>query len=177
MAITYWWLILVSAIPATLASILFFLDQQITTVIINRKDNKFKVNQILRCRYSKSVKDGAYTLTDQPSSFGNYLVAQWSKFHSFEQSSFTIIFPLAVSSPNNACELIVRTTNCRLHSNISQMLYCFVKHGAIITNLTLCNPCGVLLICQNTTVRVFGAWVILYYVLCSKRYGTFSCLL
>ena len=31
-------------IPALLATILIFMDQQITAVIINRKENKFKVN-------------------------------------------------------------------------------------------------------------------------------------
>ena len=35
---------------------------------------------------------------------------------------------------------------------------------------------GVLLICQNTTMRVNGARVRIYYVLCSKTYGSFSCL-
>lgn len=38
-----WWIILASAIPAILASILVFLDQQITSVIVNRKENKLKV--------------------------------------------------------------------------------------------------------------------------------------
>lgn len=38
-----WWTILASAIPAILASILVFLDQQITSVIVNRKENKLKV--------------------------------------------------------------------------------------------------------------------------------------
>uniref|UniRef100_K1QYU5 Anion exchange protein n=1 Tax=Magallana gigas TaxID=29159 RepID=K1QYU5_MAGGI len=37
-----WWTILASAIPAILASILVFLDQQITSVIVNRKENKLK---------------------------------------------------------------------------------------------------------------------------------------
>ena len=38
-----WWIILASVIPAILASILIFLDQQITSVIVNRKENKLKV--------------------------------------------------------------------------------------------------------------------------------------
>ncbi|XP_062594759.1 electroneutral sodium bicarbonate exchanger 1-like [Saccostrea cucullata] len=37
-----WWLILASSIPAALATILIFLDQQITSVIVNRKENKLK---------------------------------------------------------------------------------------------------------------------------------------
>lgn len=39
---TYWWLIPLSIIPAILATILVFLDQQITSVIINRKEHKLK---------------------------------------------------------------------------------------------------------------------------------------
>ncbi|XP_022322169.2 electroneutral sodium bicarbonate exchanger 1-like isoform X1 [Crassostrea virginica] len=37
-----WWVILVSIIPAALSTILIFLDQQITAVIVNRKENKLK---------------------------------------------------------------------------------------------------------------------------------------
>lgn len=37
-----WWLILAAIIPALLAVILIFLDQQITAVIVNRKENKMK---------------------------------------------------------------------------------------------------------------------------------------
>ena len=29
-------------------------------------------------------------------------------------------------------------------------------------------------ICHNTTVRVYGAWIRLYYVLCIKTYDTFG---
>jgi len=38
-----WYLILLAIIPAILATILIFLDQQITAVIVNRKDHKLKV--------------------------------------------------------------------------------------------------------------------------------------
>ena len=37
-----WWTILISALPALVAVILIFMDQQITAVIINRKENKLK---------------------------------------------------------------------------------------------------------------------------------------
>lgn len=37
-----WWIILVTIIPAALSTILIFLDQQITAVIVNRKENKLK---------------------------------------------------------------------------------------------------------------------------------------
>lgn len=38
-----WWTLLAAAIPALLCTILIFMDQQITAVIINRKENKLKV--------------------------------------------------------------------------------------------------------------------------------------
>ncbi len=38
-----WYLIILAAIPALLATILIFLDQQITAVIVNRKEHKLKV--------------------------------------------------------------------------------------------------------------------------------------
>lgn len=37
-----WWLILLSSVPALLATILIFMDQQITAVIVNRRENKLK---------------------------------------------------------------------------------------------------------------------------------------
>ncbi|KAM6910521.1 sodium bicarbonate cotransporter 3-like [Xenentodon cancila] len=37
-----WWTLLVAAIPALLCTILIFMDQQITAVIVNRKENKLK---------------------------------------------------------------------------------------------------------------------------------------
>lgn len=37
-----WWLALAAAVPAALAVILVFMDQQITAVIVNRKENKLK---------------------------------------------------------------------------------------------------------------------------------------
>ncbi|XP_034029604.1 sodium bicarbonate cotransporter 3-like isoform X2 [Thalassophryne amazonica] len=37
-----WWTLLAAAIPALLSTILIFMDQQITAVIVNRKENKLK---------------------------------------------------------------------------------------------------------------------------------------
>lgn len=37
------WLPIAAIIPALLATILIFMDQQITAVIVNRKENKLKV--------------------------------------------------------------------------------------------------------------------------------------
>ena len=55
--------------------------------------------------------------------------------------------------------------------------YCwYIKHVVIITNSTLWDHWGMLLIWQNTTIRVLGAWIKISYVLCSKTYGTFGCL-
>jgi len=42
-AVTHWWLVLVAIVPALLATILVFLDQQITAVIVNRSEHKLKV--------------------------------------------------------------------------------------------------------------------------------------
>ena len=42
-----WWLALVAALPALLVVVLIFLDQQITAVIVNRKEHKLKVNYLL----------------------------------------------------------------------------------------------------------------------------------
>jgi sodium bicarbonate transporter 10 len=39
-----WWLNIAAVIPALLAVILIFMDQQITAVIVNRKENKLKVS-------------------------------------------------------------------------------------------------------------------------------------
>lgn len=39
-----WWVYLAAAIPALLVTILIFMDQQITAVIVNRKEHKLKVS-------------------------------------------------------------------------------------------------------------------------------------
>lgn len=46
-----WWTLLVAALPALLCTILIFMDQQITAVIINRKEHKLKVRLVL-CVFS-----------------------------------------------------------------------------------------------------------------------------
>ena len=38
-----WWTVIAAIIPALLCTILIFMDQQITAVIINRKEHKLKV--------------------------------------------------------------------------------------------------------------------------------------
>ena len=38
-----WWSALIAGPPAMLGTILIFMDQQITAVIVNRKENKLKV--------------------------------------------------------------------------------------------------------------------------------------
>ena len=47
---------------------------------------------------------------------------------------------------------------------------CHSKHGGSITNLTQWNPWSMLLIFQDTTMRVYGAWIRIYYVLCPKTH-------
>lgn len=39
-----WWVYLAAALPALLVTILIFMDQQITAVIVNRKEHKLKVS-------------------------------------------------------------------------------------------------------------------------------------
>jgi len=45
--VTHYWLIPFAIIPAILGTILIFLDQQITSVIVNRKEHKLQANQSL----------------------------------------------------------------------------------------------------------------------------------
>ena len=42
-------------VPALLATILIFMDQQITAVIVNRKENKLKVNSSLRKKDNEMI--------------------------------------------------------------------------------------------------------------------------
>lgn len=43
-----WWVYPASILPALLVTILIFMDQQITAVIVNRKENKLRVRPGLR---------------------------------------------------------------------------------------------------------------------------------
>lgn len=42
-----WWVYPASILPALLVTILIFMDQQITAVIVNRKENKLRVRLLL----------------------------------------------------------------------------------------------------------------------------------
>uniref|UniRef100_A0A672JVF9 Anion exchange protein n=1 Tax=Sinocyclocheilus grahami TaxID=75366 RepID=A0A672JVF9_SINGR len=44
-----WWVYLASSVPALLVTILIFMDQQISAVIVNRKENKLKVPVVCIC--------------------------------------------------------------------------------------------------------------------------------
>jgi len=44
LSVTYWWLVPAALIPGVLGTILVFLDQQITTAIVNRKEHMLKVS-------------------------------------------------------------------------------------------------------------------------------------
>lgn len=48
-----WWSAIIAAAPALLGTILIFMDQQITAVIVNRKENKLKVSFIKRVYLEK----------------------------------------------------------------------------------------------------------------------------
>ena len=43
--VTHWWLIPLGALPGVLATILVFLDQHITAVIVNRQEHRLKVRR------------------------------------------------------------------------------------------------------------------------------------
>lgn len=62
LALDPWYLILLAVLPALLATILIFLDQQITAVIVNRKENKLKVkyNEIWQLRTDKELKNTVF---------------------------------------------------------------------------------------------------------------------
>ena len=49
-----WWVYLASILPALLVTILIFMDQQITAVIVNRKENKLRVSLVLGGRGTAS---------------------------------------------------------------------------------------------------------------------------
>ena len=89
---------------------------------------------------------------------------------------FTIIFPLVVSSPNtvnwpmsynNQLPTVQQHfTNIAVIKNVGvfQLIWVCEIHG------------GMLLMCKNTTMRVYGAWIKRYCVLCSKTYSSSSSL-
>lgn len=56
-----WWTLLAAAVPALLCTILIFMDQQITAVIINRKENKLKVRTAVEA--ARRCPRGAPTFT------------------------------------------------------------------------------------------------------------------
>ena len=50
-----WWVYILASIPALLLTILLFMDQQITSVIVNRKEHKLKVSLEQRVKESKRL--------------------------------------------------------------------------------------------------------------------------
>ena len=69
--------------------------------------------------------------------------------------------------------LSVRTTNCWMYSNISQILL-LNKTWGYYNTFDSTKSLDMLLTCQNTTIRVYGTWIRIYCILCLKAYGTFS---
>ena len=49
-----------------------------------------------------------------------------------------------------------------------------IKTWGVMINLTLWNHLGILLKCQNTAMREYGAWIRISYVLCFKTYCIFG---
>ena len=52
LSVTYWWLAPFAVLPGLLGTILVFLDQQISTAIVNRKEHKLKVRHLLFFSFS-----------------------------------------------------------------------------------------------------------------------------
>ena len=87
-----------------------------------------------------------------------------------------MISPLTVSSLNNANQLI------RYNNQLTVVEQCFANIAAI-WNIGVLKPIwtyeiytGILLICQNTAMRVYGARINIYCVLWSKTYSSPSSL-
>lgn len=53
-----WWICLASVVPAILVTILIFMDQQITAVILNRKEYKLQVSRTQGCQQGAGYRWG-----------------------------------------------------------------------------------------------------------------------
>ena len=80
-----------------------------------------------------------------------------------------LFFPSS-DQPNNVYQLISQIKTTVGCIAIFHKYCCYIKHSGIITNLILG---GILLICQYNKMRIYGAWIRIYFVLCSKTYNTF----
>ena len=52
--------------------------------------------------------------------------------------------------------------------------YCYTKRGVLQQIWLYESMRGMLLMCQNTTMPVYGAWIKTYYFLCPKIYSSFG---
>ena len=85
-----------------------------------------------------------------------------------------MIFSLALSRPNNANQLI------RYNNQLTIVEQRFTNIAAV-QNMGVLQQIwinkiygGILLICQNTTMWIYGAWIKRYCALCSTTYSTSS---
>ena len=101
----------------------------------------------------------------------------WSLYGSQDPESHWMVpfhndFPLAVSSLNNVNQLI-QTVIEQYFPNIT-----IIQNVGLLWQIRLDKIyCEILLICQNTTMRVYGAWIKRYCVSCSKTYSSSNGLL
>ena len=80
-----------------------------------------------------------------------------------------MIFLLAVSSLNNVNQLI-QTVIKQYFPNIA-----VIQNMGVLWQIGLYEIyCGILLVCQNTTMRAYGAWIKTYCVSCSTTYSKVS---
>ena len=78
-----WWVYLASILPALLVTILIFMDQQITAVIVNRKENKLRVSLVLGGRgteTSHSAWVGPGAARRQVPTPRRLLLSSWARF-------------------------------------------------------------------------------------------------
>ena len=86
-------------------------------------------------------------------------------------------FSLAVSNPNTINSSWVTTTNCRLYCNFAQLLLLCQTWGyynKLDSTKSLGGGGGILLMCHNSTMRVYEARFKTYDVLCRKTYSSFD---
>ena len=82
---------------------------------------------------------------------------------------------LEVSSPNNVYQLISRTTDCRLYSNISQILLQYKVWGYYYKFDTVKSLAVYYwYVKMPWNACVCGAWIRIYYILCSKTHSIFG---
>ena len=96
-----------------------------------------------------------------------YISPSWSINSPISQRFFPVRW--AARTPQISSWVI--TTHCRLYSNISQILLLY-KTWRYYNKFDSTKSLGVHYRCENTTMRVNGAWIKIHCILRSKTYNT-----